>query len=522
MPAPVLKMKGTESMNARFDFPRRAARAWAAVGTAAVLMGSATWYGLGAHPGAAEPALTPSPSMARAVAGGRDSYADVVDVVAPAVVTVHATGRARVSDTQFQLPEEFFGQRGLPEEFFGQRGINPRRMPRPRQNAMGSGVVVTSDGYILTNNHVVEDADSVSVDFTDGRTMTAKVIGTDKPSDLALLKVEGSDFRSVTLGDSDAVKVGDVVLAVGNPLNVGQTVTMGIISAKGRSTGVGDGSYEDFLQTDAPINHGNSGGALVSTKGELIGINSQILSNSDGNIGIGFAIPANMARRVMTDLRTSGKVSRGQLGITVQTVSSDMAESLGLKQSGGVIVSSVAPGSAAERAGLKRGDVIRSLNGQPVADMNTLRNRVAEAGPGSTVQMVVVRDGAEQHLSARLEALDSRRAARGDSDSDSDQSGEPDKAALGISVAPLTPEVASQLRLPANTKGIVVQNVDPDGRAADAGIRPGDVIQEVNRQPVTSVDTLRTAVRRNTDKPTLLLINRDGADIFVTVKPANG
>jgi Do/DeqQ family serine protease len=490
-----------------------------AVGAAAVLMGGATWHGLAAHPTAATPAATVSAPIANAVAGGRASYSDVVDVVAPAVVTVHASGRARVSETQFEMPDDFFNQ------FFGQRGPGfgqrmPRQMPRQRQNALGSGVVVTSDGYILTNNHVVEDADDVSVDFIDGRTLNAKVIGMDKPSDLALLKVEGTRFPALTLGDSDAVKVGDVVLAVGNPLNIGQTVTMGIISAKGRSTGVGDGSYEDFLQTDAPINHGNSGGALVNTKGELIGINSQIVSNSDGNIGIGFAIPANMARRVMTDLRTTGKVTRAQLGVTVQAVSNDMAESLGLKQAGGVIISSVAPGSAAERAGLKRGDIINSLDGQAVHDTNTLRNRIAEAGPGTTAELVILRDGAEKKVSVRLEELNPRRAAGDDSDNDS--TGEADRTALGISVAPLTPDVASQLRLPANTRGIVVQNVDPDGRASDAGIRPGDVIQEVNRQPVTSVEELRTAVRRNSDRPTLLLINREGADIFVTVKPARG
>jgi serine protease Do len=236
-----------------------------------------------------------------------------------------------VSPTQFQVPDD-----DLFNQFFGNRGGRPQfpqgPQSRPRQSALGSGVLVTTDGYILTNNHVVEGADSISVDFTDGRTLTAKVIGTDKPTDLALIKVTGTGFHPVALGNSEAVKVGDVVLAVGNPLNVGQTVTMGIISAKGRSTGVGDGSYEDFLQTDAPINHGNSGGALVNTKGELVGINSQILSNSDGNIGIGFAIPANMAKHVMEDLRTKGKVTRAQLGVTVQRVTPDLAASLGLKE----------------------------------------------------------------------------------------------------------------------------------------------------------------------------------------------
>jgi Do/DeqQ family serine protease len=477
---------------------------------AAVLLASGVaWRGLAAvAPPAAVQAATVSTPITHAIAGGRDSYADIVDVVSPAVVTVHASGRARMSQTQFQFPDDdlfgqFFGFPGQQNQR-GQRG--PRQMPRtPKQNALGSGVVVTTDGYILTNNHVVDGADEVSVDFTDGRTLPAKIIGTDKPSDLALLKVSGSGFHAVAIGNSDAVKVGDVVLAIGNPLNVGQTVTMGIISAKGRSTSVGDGSFEDFLQTDAPINHGNSGGALVNTKAELVGINSQILSESGGNIGIGFAIPANMAKHVMEDLRTKGKVTRAQLGVTVQGVTADMASSLGLKQSGGAIISSITEGSAAERAGLKRGDVITSFNGQPVHDINGLHNRVADAGPGSTADVVVVRDGAEKHVPVKLEELSADRSARGRGDSDGRTS---DKSALGVSVAP-------------DAKGLVVEDVDPDSRAADAGIRAGDVIREVNRQPVKSIEDLRAAVRKSTDRPSLMLINRDGRDVFVTVRPAN-
>jgi serine protease Do len=352
---------------------------------------------------------------------------------------------------------------------------------------------------------VVEGSDDIKVDLTDNRTLTAKLVGTDKASDLALLKVTGSDFKSIALGNSDNVQVGDVVLAVGNPMGIGQTVTMGIISAKGRSTGPGDGSYEDFLQTDAPINHGNSGGALVNTKGELVGINSQIVSNTDANIGIGFAIPANMAKHVMEDLRTKGKVTRAQLGVTVQQMTADMAQSLGLKDAHGAIVSSVSQGSAADRAGLKRGDVITSFNGQPVRDFNALRNRVAEAGPGSTADVVILRDGAEKHLSVKLDEANPERSARNGDRSE----GSSDRASLGITVAP-------------DKKGLVVEDVDPDGRAADAGIRPGDVIQEVNRKSVKSVDDLRAAVRTSGDKPTLLLIDRDGRDIFVTVKPVNG
>jgi Do/DeqQ family serine protease len=354
------------------------------------------------------------------------------------------------------------------------------------------------------------------VEFTDGRNYKAKLVGSDKPSDLALLKVEATNLPSLTLGNSDAVQVGDVVLAVGNPLGIGQTVTMGIISAKGRSTDTTDGNYEDFLQTDAPINHGNSGGALVSTKGELVGINSQIISPGNGNIGIGFAIPANMARRVMDDLRTDGHVRRSRLGVSVQPVTSDMAESLGLKEVGGAIVGSVTPGSAAERAGMKRGDIIRSFNNQPVQDTNALRNRVANATPGSEATVVVVRDGSERTLKVKLDEAEASKGARADATADSD-----DKAALGIAVTPLTPELAARTGLPKDTQGVVIQQVNPDGRAAGAGIQPGDVILEVNRQPVQNVDELRAAVRRSPDRPTLLLVHRaERGELFVTVRPS--
>ena len=297
---------------------------------------------------------------------------------------------------------------------------------------------------------------------------------------------------------------------------------MGIISTKRRSTGVGDGGYEDFLQTDAPINHGNSGGALVNTRGELVGINSQILSSNDGNIGIGFSIPVNMAKNVMDQLRTKGKVTRSQLGVTVQTVTSDLADSLGLKQAHGAIVSAVAPDSAAERAGVKRGDVIESFNGQAVHDTNTLRNRVAEAGPGTTAELVIVRDGSEKKLSVKLDEANPEKLARGRGERDSDSPAADDKTALGVSVAPLTPELRERAHAPKDAQGLVVEDVNPDGRAAAAGVQPGDVIQEVNRQPVKSIDDLRAALKKTTDRPTLLLINRQGNDIFVTVRPANG
>ena len=263
--------------------------------------------------------------------------------MAPAVVTIRVEGKARMSPTQFgQDGEELLPP--LLRRPVTARGPRTPQMPRaPRQRGLGSGVIVSGDGYILTNNHVIDGADDIKVELSDGRTLTGKVIGSDKLSDLAVVKVTASDLPVLALGNSDAVQVGDVALAVGNPLGIGQTVTMGIISAKGRATPSGDGGYEDFIQTDAPINHGNSGGALVNTKGELIGINSQILSGTGENIGIGFAVPSNMARNVMGQLRTNGKVTRSRLGVVIQPVTSDIASSLGLKDVHGAIVSQVEP-----------------------------------------------------------------------------------------------------------------------------------------------------------------------------------
>src|SRR5258706_2982007 len=511
-------------MNRQFDIKQRLTRTSVAVLAAGVLITGAAWRGFAAdQPTAKATPATLTTPIPHAIAGGRDSYADVVDVAAPAVVTIRTTGKARVSPTQFdgqdpgELFRRFFGDQfpGQP----GQRGPRGQRGPSQRQRALGSGVIVTTDGYILTNNHVVENADEIKVELTDDRRLTAKLVGTDKPSDLALLKVTASNLHPIAVGNSDAVKVGDVVLAVGNPLGVGQTVTMGIVSAKGRSTSVGDGGYEDFLQTDAPINHGNSGGALVNTKGELVGINSQILSSNDGNIGIGFAIPSNMAQNVMEQLRTNGKVTRAQLGVTVQGVTPELAQSLGVKQNTGAIVSNVTAGSAADKAGVKRGDVIESFNGVGVHDTNTLRNRVAEAGPGSSADVVVVRDGAEKHLTGKLDEAAASKTARS---RDSEPGASDDKTSLGVAVAPLTPELAEKARAPKDAHGLLVEDVNPDGRPAAARIQAGAVIQEVNRQPGKAVGQVKAALRKTSDKPTLILISRQGSNLFLTVKPSNG
>jgi Do/DeqQ family serine protease len=324
------------------------------------------------------------------------SYADVVSRVSPAVITIHSELRVRA-------PQQFpFMDDPIFRQFFGDRGAMPQQSPELHREALGSGVIVTTDGYILTNHHVVDGAEQIKVDLNDNRTLDAKVVGQDPPSDIAVLKVDASSLPVLALGDSDRVRVGDVVLALGNPLGIGQTVTMGIVSAKGRQTGLSNGNFEDFLQTDAPINQGNSGGALVSTNSELIGINSQILSQSGGSIGIGFAIPSNMARTVMDTLIKGGKVRRGQLGISVGKVTPEIASKLGINVGKGVVVVQVQPGSAAERAGLKKGDVITAFNGGEVVDANTFRNKVASTPPGTEVTLTIQRDGREQQLRATL------------------------------------------------------------------------------------------------------------------------
>ncbi len=336
--------------------------------------------------------ITPANSGAAVAAVG--SYADVVSKVAPAVVTIHSQMRVRQPQQYPFMDDPFF------RRFFGERA--PSQPPAEQRSGLGSGVIIDGNGYILTNHHVVDGADQIKVDLNDNRTLDAKLIGADPPSDLAVLKVEAHNLPVLVLGDSDRSRVGDVVLALGNPLGIGQTVTMGIISAKGRQTGLSNGAFEDFIQTDAPINRGNSGGALVNVNGELIGINSQILSPSGGSIGLGFAVPSNMARTVVDQLVNSGKVRRGQLGIVVLKIPSEEAAQMGITQGPGVVVYRVQEGGAADRAGVRQGDVITALNGAAVNEPNTFRNQIAGTPPGSEVTLTVKRGGQEQQLRATL------------------------------------------------------------------------------------------------------------------------
>ena len=435
------------------------------------------------------------------------SFAPIVKKVAQSVVQIDvSTKPKRVQMSPQQMP---FGDDML-RRFFG--GQIPNEFTQPGQAGLGSGVIVNKDGYIISNNHVVDGADTISVTLNDGRKFDAKVIGRDPKTDIAVLKIDAKDLPFVTIADSDRIEVGDVCLAIGNPFGIGQTVTMGIISATGRNNvGIGNtpDDYEDFLQTDAAINPGNSGGALVDTEGRLIGINTAILSRSGGYQGIGFAVPSNLARDVMQGLVTNGKVVRGYLGIGLQNLTPDLKDGFKLKgDQQGVLVGEVVTGSPADKAGFKSGDVITSFNDKPVMDSARLRLQVAETTPGSSVPVKILRDGKSDSLTVKMgEKSNPEEIAK----NSPKVSGENSSDTLdGVTVADIDSRAAHQLNVPSNVKGALVTDVDQNSAAYQAGIRPGSVIQEINHKPVANAaDAVKLTSNVREKKTVLRLWTRD-------------
>ena len=451
-------------------------------------------------------------------------FSPVAKAVTPAVVTINVQSRARQPQMPFFMDpfRDFFERPDQGQEEDGA----PRRRSTPRSpqgqgplrpSGVGSGVIVSPDGYILTNNHVVDSADKVTVELSDRRQFDAKVIGTDAPSDVAVIKIEATNLPTVPFGDSEAVNVGDIVLAVGNPLGIGQTVTMGIISAKGRRSPSGDNrTYEDFLQTDAAINRGNSGGALVNLRGELIGIPSQILSQSGGSIGIGFAIPTTMARNVMDQLIRSGKVRRGKLGVYVRDVLPEVAKQFGYQGTAGAFVDDIEKGDPADLAGVQPGDIITEFQGQRIKDSAQLRNLASQTVPGTQVRFKVWRSGGERELSAKLSEVD--LAAANATEAPSEEGEAAGGILTGVRVEALSSTWTERLNLPAGTRGVVVTEVDAESRAAAAGLRRGDVIERIGQQPVTSVNEFNSAARQAPKDEVLLRVRRGERGYFLVIQ----
>ncbi len=428
------------------------------------------------------------------------SFADIVKRVSPSVVKI---------TTQLP-PRKMVPLPGFPG-LDGERGA-----PRIPRGGVGSGVIISEDGYIATNNHVVDGAEAVTATLTDGRELSAKVVGRDEQTDIAVIKVEAENLPAITFADTAKTEVGDRVLAIGNPFGIGETVTSGIVSAKGRRVGIlaDVQGYEDFIQTDAAINPGNSGGALVDVGGRLVGINTAILSRSGGSQGVGLAVPANMVAQVADSLVRTGKVVRGFLGIGVQNITPGLAESFGLKGNKGALVSDVVPDSPAAASGLREGDVILTINGQPVADANEVKLKVSSLSPGTKINLEALRDGETQEFTA----VSGQRAGIARSGESMGPGSRRDEGALkGVAVDDLDPQVRRQLEIPAQIKGAMVTEVAPDSAAARAGLSRGDVILEINKQPVNSAEDAVALCASAESKKSLLKLWSRGNKVFLVV-----
>jgi Do/DeqQ family serine protease len=443
------------------------------------------------------------------VLSSNDTFVSVAKSAKASVVNISSARKSSSESSSSPFDDPFF------RRFFGEEF--ERRFPAPRERreqGMGSGVIVTADGYILTNNHVVEQADEIKVLLGDKRSFKGKLIGTDPKTDLAIIKIDAGNLPTLSWGDSSHLQVGEMVLAVGNPFGLNQTVTMGIISAVGRAN-MGIVDYEDFIQTDAAINPGNSGGALVNLRGELIGINTAIFSRSGGYMGIGFAIPSNMAKTVMTNLIKHGKVVRGWIGVSIQELNQDLARQFGAAEAKGALVGDVMDDSPASKAKLERGDIITTYNGVSINDPSHLRMLVAETPPGTAVTLTILRDKQSKEIKLTVGELpkDLAKASRGGS-----ESGRGEQGLAGVTVEPLPTDRPG--RFGRKESGVVVSEIQPDSAAERAGLRAGDVIREINRKPVRNVRDFERLVSELSPKQTVLvLLSRGNATIFLSITP---
>ncbi|MBI5051045.1 MAG: DegQ family serine endoprotease [Nitrospirae bacterium] len=432
------------------------------------------------------------------------AMAEVAEAVKPAIVNISTSRTVKVPQRSFEpfFDDPFF------RRFFGDRFRFPDQQREHKTTSLGSGVVVSSDGYILTNNHVIKDADEINVLLSDKREFKGVVKGNDPKTDIAVIKIEAANLSTIPWGDSDKLRVGEIVLAIGSPYGLNQTITMGIVSAVGRAN-VGIADYEDFIQTDAAINPGNSGGAMVNARGELVGINTAIFSTSGGYQGIGFAIPSNMAKAVMDSLRDKGKVIRGWLGVSIQQITPELAKQFNLKEEHGALVGDVVEKSPAEKAGIMRGDVIVEYEGKKIDEPFHLRNTVANTLPGTGVELKVIREGEIKTFKVTIGELpaDMQKAS----------TGEYENALRGVGVQDLTPELSRQLDIPSRIKGVVITDVNEDS-PAEGSLMQGDIIQEVNKKRITDVKSYENVVSKIKPKENVLLaVFRGGASIYITL-----
>jgi serine protease Do len=507
-----------------------------AVALALVAGGAIGALGMSEHArqqqGTAHITLASSPDPAR-VANSisfANGFAPIVKASLPEVVNISST---KVIKNRGQQQNPFMNDPFF-QQFFGQDGGRQFQQQQPREQkeyALGSGVIVSPEGYILTNNHVVDGASDVTVDLSDKRHFTAKVVGTDDRTDIAVLKIDAPGLTAMPLGHSSALEVGDFVLAIGNPFGVGESVSMGIVSALGRSSlGIeGRNSYENFIQTDAAINHGNSGGALVDIHGELVGINTAILTGGsemggggEGSAGVGFAVPIDLVRSVMMQIVEHGKVVRAEIGAHIQPVTPQLAKQFGLPKAEGAIIVDMIPNGPAEKAGLKQGDIILGMDGQEYADSSSLRLHIAESAPGTTSKLQIVRDGKPMEVTITLDTLKDVEQPGDQEGNDNDNGkGESSQGIMsGVSVETLTPQLTHELNLTKVASGVVIEQVSPDSAAADAGLQRGLVITEVNHHPVHNVQEYKDALSHAGKGSVLLVVvspNSDGVPAYVVV-----